>query len=79
MPSVDEVHAHCTACEDTGFTRDLTCPGDGRCHVGNCGHQSQSGPHDYTRKCFCRATNPVLMKQREYLVSSAKRHSQQER
>ena len=64
--------SHCTNCEDTGFVRGLSCPGDGRCSVGHCGHPDYaSGPHDYTRKCHCRATNPVLVAQRDILRTNA--------
>ena len=59
---------YCTSCEDTGFVRGLDCPGDGRCHVGRCGHPGHVAyPHGYTRLCSCRATNPVLARQRERL------------
>ena len=56
---------HCTSCEDTGFVRDLSCPGDGSCGIGKCGQVPMMHyPHTFTRKCFCRATNPKLEAQR---------------
>ncbi len=56
---------HCGSCEDTGFDRGLSCPGDGTCKIGKCGQTPlTSYPHQYTRKCFCRATNPKLEAQR---------------
>lgn len=66
----------CTACTDTGFVRDLDCPGDGRCHVAHCGQPGHASyAHSYTRKCHCRATNPVLVKARETLRALATRTS----
>ena len=64
---------YCHACEDTGVVRGLECPGDGRCNVGHCGHPDYpSTAHTYTRKCQCRATNPVLQQQREFLRTHAR-------
>lgn len=70
-PKTDRLYAYdCQDCEDTGFVRGLSCPGDGRCAVAKCGQPGHVNyPHDYTRKCHCRATNPTLRKQREYLAS----------
>lgn len=68
----DDPVYHCTSCEDTGFTRGLSCPGDGRCAVGRCGQPGHvSYAHDYTRRCHCRATNPVLVAQRALLRVNA--------
>lgn len=70
----DDPVYHCTACEDTGFVRELECPGDGRCSVGQCGRPGHvSYAHPYTRKCHCRATNPVLVKARERLQESVRK------
>ena len=62
----------CAPCQDTGFLRALWCDGDGRCHIPSCGQQGMANaPHGYTRKCDCRATNPVLERQRNILRRSA--------
>lgn len=42
----------CHDCEDTGWVRGLTCPGDAR-----CGRDRKHMPHDYTMACPCRPTN----------------------
>jgi hypothetical protein len=42
----------CRDCEDTGWIRGLSCPGDGR-----CGRTRTHQAHDYTMACPCRATN----------------------
>ena len=66
----DEPAYACVSCEDTGFVRGLECPGDGRCQCGRCGRPMGSiTPHGYTRKCSCRATNPVLLRQRELIAA----------
>lgn len=71
MRHADPVY-HCTRCEDTGFVRDMECPGDGRCAVGHCGQPGHvSYAHGYTRKCHCRADNPVLKAQRDRLKLNA--------
>lgn len=77
----DPHQVYCTSCEDTGFERGLDCPGDGRCHVGNCGRPGHlSYPHPFTRKCYCRPSNPVLAKQRERLLASVhKREAKHDR
>jgi hypothetical protein len=68
----DDPVYHCARCEDTGFVRGLDCPGDGRCAVGHCGQPGHvSYAHSYTRRCHCRATNPVLVRQREILRVNA--------
>lgn len=52
----------CNVCEDTGFERGLECDGSGACHIGACGKEGGSNtPHPFTRRCGCRATNPVLV------------------
>jgi hypothetical protein len=69
-----DVAYHCTACEDTGFVRGLDCPGDGRCAVAHCGQPGHvSYAHGYTRRCHCRASNPVLIKGRETLRAMAQK------
>ena len=58
----------CSGCSDTGFVRGLECQGDGACKIGGCGREAHiNEPHAYTRKCACRATNPVLVRQRELM------------
>lgn len=59
----------CDRCDDTGFVRRLECLGNGGCHIANCGREGYpANPHTYTRACGCRATNPVLRRQRELLA-----------
>jgi len=56
----------CDVCEDTGFERGLVCDGYGVCHIRGCSDQgSEHEPHGFTRRCACRATNPVLMRERD--------------
>jgi hypothetical protein len=56
----------CKDCDDTGFVLRLECPGDGRCGIGNCGKLGSNGhAHDYVRRCHCRSSNPVLLRDRE--------------
>ena len=65
----DEGVYFCKDCDDTGLTRRLSCEGDGGCRIAGCGrpgHMNQ--PHGYTRACACRATNPVLRRQRELVA-----------
>jgi hypothetical protein len=70
----DEASCHCAACEDMGFERGLACPGDGRCQVGRCGQAGHvTYPHSFTRACACRATNPVLARERDFLRRRARR------
>ena len=68
----DERRYFCDVCDDTGFERRLECDGTGVCHVGRCGqnedadhHKIRNDPHPFTRRCGCRATNPVLAKERD--------------
>jgi hypothetical protein len=57
---------YCDTCQDTGFERGLECDGAGGCHVGHCGREGYlNHPHGYTRACSCRATNPILVRDRE--------------
>ena len=81
MDSDELYQVHCTNCEDTGFERGLSCPGDGRCHVAQCGRPGHvSYAHHFTRMCHCRATNPVIVKQRERLQElTRKREDRHER
>ena len=66
----------CDVCQDTGFERGLSCEGNGTCHVGHCGAQGYvNAAHDFTRRCRCRATNPVLVRERER--SAARRSGMQ--
>jgi hypothetical protein len=73
MP-VDGVDAHgipirayaCSVCEDTGFERGLLCNGHGLCRLKGCKDVgAEHEPHQFTRRCACRATNPVLMRERD--------------
>lgn len=65
----DEGAYFCSTCDDTGFVRRLTCDGAGQCRIAGCGrHGHPNEPHGYTRKCSCRGTNPVLMRQRELVA-----------
>jgi len=66
----------CDVCQDTGFERALACDGNGACRVGHCGAAGyMNAPHDFTRRCRCRATNPVLVRERER--SAARRSGMQ--
>lgn len=52
-PARDEPWQHeCHECEDTGWVRGLTCPGD-----ATCGRPRKHAAHDYTQACPCRLTN----------------------
>ena len=42
----------CRDCEDTGWVRGLTCPGD-----STCGRTDPHAAHDFTRACPCRPEN----------------------
>jgi hypothetical protein len=67
----------CDVCQDTGFERELTCDGNGACRVGHCGAKGYANlPHDFTRRCGCRATNPILVRERER--SAARRSGMQQ-
>lgn len=58
----------CDECQDTGFVLGLACDGYGSCQTPGCGKEARRGdPHTYTRKCACRATNPVLAYERAKL------------
>lgn len=49
----DEPWRHeCQDCEDSGWVRGLTCPGD-----ATCGRTRKHAAHDYTQACPCRPTN----------------------
>jgi hypothetical protein len=62
----DEGVYFCSTCDDTGFVRGLECRGDGLCRIGNCGKPAYPNqPHDFTRCCSCRPTNPFLRRLRE--------------
>lgn len=70
----DEARYFCTVCDDTGFERRLACDGSGVCRIGRCGKELDadkqplpSPAHPFTRRCSCRATNPVLAKDRDAL------------
>jgi hypothetical protein len=63
---------YCQVCRDTGFERGLECNGTGLCQIGRCGREEDdkhnripNDPHPFTRRCGCRATNPVLAKERD--------------
>ena len=51
----------CRDCEDTGWVRDLTCPGDAR-----CGRERKHGAHDYTLPCPCRPTNRTYQRHQAF-------------
>lgn len=73
----DQGSYFCATCQDTGFVRELTCDGDGRCRIFGCGQPGHANePHDYTRKCSCRPTNPVLERDRNILRRSAAAHQE---
>jgi hypothetical protein len=58
----------CDACQDTGFVLYQTCAGHGACGVPGCGKAARTaGEHPYTKKCTCRAQNPVLAYERAKL------------
>ena len=60
----------CDVCQDTGFERGLDCDGTGRCHLGHCGSPgSSNATHAFTRRCACRGTNPVLVRERERVAA----------
>lgn len=64
----------CTSCDDTGFVRRLACAGDGKCRIAGCGREGHANaPHDYTRLCPCRGTNPILLRQRELIAQRTTR------
>ena len=70
----DEERYWCSVCADTGFTRGLTCAGDGACKLGHCGREGHNQePHAFTRRCTCRAHNPVLRRQREIVAARTAR------
>lgn len=65
----DEGAYWCKDCDDTGYVRRLECPGDGSCHIGGCGKAGHTVyAHGYTRACRCRASNPILRRQRELVA-----------
>ena len=56
----------CSVCEDTGFERGLICNGYGVCHLKGCNDAgTEHDPHQFTRRCACRASNPVLQRERD--------------
>jgi len=53
QPAREQPWMHeCRDCEDSGWVRGLTCPGD-----ATCGRKKAHQPHDYTLPCPCRPTN----------------------
>jgi hypothetical protein len=77
----DDDRYACDVCLDTGFERKLECDGTGVCRIDACANawavytQARSAnpvadidrpyAHAFTRRCVCRATNPVLVRERE--------------
>ena len=56
----------CSVCQDTGFERGLVCDGSGVCHLKGCGALGSAvESHPFTRRCACRASNPVLQRERD--------------
>ena len=56
----------CSVCQDAGFERGLVCDGSGVCHLKGCGALGSAvESHPFTRRCACRASNPVLQRERD--------------
>jgi len=53
LPSHPNDPPYCVSCDDTGWELGLWCDG------GICGHPRAHASHSFTRKCRCRASNPV--------------------
>ena len=66
----------CRDCDDSGFVRRMVCAGDGQCRLKGCGVLgSAREPHDYTARCQCRSTNPVLARQRAAMRRPTQEHA----
>jgi hypothetical protein len=68
---------HCIRCEDTGFVRGVACNGTGQCRIGRCGHPGYHNyAHTYTTACHCRADNPILQEQRQFLIDRTQKQQE---
>ncbi len=51
----------CEACEDTGWSQRIACPGD-----ETCGRSRAHAAHDFVRMCPCRPTNATWLRHQTF-------------
>lgn len=64
----EDIHRHCTACEDSGLEPFWCGPTNTRwpwMTRRHCGRRGEHGEHDWVQPCPCAGSNPVILKRKE--------------